>query len=158
MSIYHNDLLSAALGTKEHGGRTRGVSKKATFKEGFADINPEMYKKHDLFKQNIRDEAQKVGEESARKICEEYFSSMMQANLGLGIVPSTLQHQRPGSSVASTTDHAPIPDITESTPCDLYMVFGRSGKRKKVAAGMAHPGRELHNKTLPNEYVKVTVK
>ena len=31
------DVLSTAIGTKEHGGRIRGVSSKLTFREGFED-------------------------------------------------------------------------------------------------------------------------
>ena len=147
--LYHKDILTAGIGTKEHGGRTRGVSSKATFKEGFADTDPGMYKKHDLFKQSMRDEA--------RKVFQECFSSFMQANPRLSIVPTDVQPIMQGSSVASTGEHHPIPDITEQTPCELYMVFSRNAKRRKVATGMALPGRELHNKMIPEDYVRVSV-
>ena len=153
--LYHKDHLWAGLKTKEKGGRTRGVSSKATFKEGFANTDPHMYKKHDFFKKDIEEQARKAGEESARKVCEEYFSTMMP---GLAMVPVNAPQTPVPSSVASTPEYPPIPDITVSTPCELYMVFGRNGKRKMVATGFALPGRELHNKQMSKDYVKVDVR
>ncbi|GJN37192.1 hypothetical protein PR202_gb26120 [Eleusine coracana subsp. coracana] len=54
---YHKDELAKALGTKEHGGRVRGVSSSATWKEGFSETSSHLYKKHTLHKKEQEDKA-----------------------------------------------------------------------------------------------------
>lgn len=46
------DQLSVALGTSEHGGRVRGVSSKASWKDGFKE-DAASYKKRDRYKEEL---------------------------------------------------------------------------------------------------------
>jgi len=48
------DILSVGLGNLEHPGRVRGVSSRLGWKEGFPE-HAEMYRKHDRYKEAIRD-------------------------------------------------------------------------------------------------------
>ncbi|GJN03431.1 hypothetical protein PR202_ga20876 [Eleusine coracana subsp. coracana] len=54
---YHKDELAKAIGTKENGGRVRGVSSSATWKEGFSDRSLHLYKKHTLNRKEREDKA-----------------------------------------------------------------------------------------------------
>jgi len=45
-------VLSTALGSKEHGGRVRGVSSKLSFKDGFQE-DRSTYKRHDRYKEEM---------------------------------------------------------------------------------------------------------
>ncbi|KAK3155200.1 hypothetical protein QOZ80_2BG0200150 [Eleusine coracana subsp. coracana] len=54
---YHKNELAKAIGTKEHGGRVRGVSSSATWKEGFSETSSHLYKKHTLHKKEQEDKA-----------------------------------------------------------------------------------------------------
>ncbi|GJN24201.1 hypothetical protein PR202_gb11931 [Eleusine coracana subsp. coracana] len=56
---YHKDELGKAIGTKEHGGRVRGVSSSATGKQGFSETSSHLYKKHTLHKKEREDKAKK---------------------------------------------------------------------------------------------------
>jgi len=46
------DVLSTALGFKEHGGHVRGVSSKLSFKDGFQE-DRSTYKRHDRYKEEM---------------------------------------------------------------------------------------------------------
>jgi len=53
------DMLSEALGTKEHGGRIRGMSKHLSFKDGFSN-DRQRYRRHDRYKDEIKEAAEKA--------------------------------------------------------------------------------------------------
>ena len=46
------DVLSIAIGSKEHGGRVRGLSSKLSNKDGFEKDNAR-YRSHDCYKEEI---------------------------------------------------------------------------------------------------------
>ena len=46
------DVLSTAIGSKEHGGRVRGMSSKLSIKDGF-EKEQARYRSHDRYKQEI---------------------------------------------------------------------------------------------------------
>jgi hypothetical protein len=45
-------VLSTAIGSKEHGGRVRGLSSKLSIKDGF-EIDKARYRSHDRYKEEI---------------------------------------------------------------------------------------------------------
>ncbi|RLN07979.1 hypothetical protein C2845_PM11G17090 [Panicum miliaceum] len=47
-----NDALSTACGSKEHGGRVRGLSSKLSIKDGF-EKDRARYRSHDCYKDEI---------------------------------------------------------------------------------------------------------
>uniref|UniRef100_K3YBU0 Uncharacterized protein n=1 Tax=Setaria italica TaxID=4555 RepID=K3YBU0_SETIT len=53
------NVLSSALGTKEHGGHVRGVSSKLTIKDGFKRDRAS-YKSHSRYKDDLREEVEKA--------------------------------------------------------------------------------------------------
>ena len=46
------DVLSTAIGSKEHGGRVRGLSSKLSLKDGF-EMDRSRYRSHDRYKEEI---------------------------------------------------------------------------------------------------------
>ena len=61
------DVLSTAIGTKEHGGRIRGMSSKLTFREGFEE-DRSTYKRHDRYKEEMIQAAEKAAESKFKEI------------------------------------------------------------------------------------------
>ena len=61
------DVLSTAIGTKEHGGRIRGVSSKLTFRDGFEE-DRSTYKRHDRYKEEMVQAAERVVESKFKEI------------------------------------------------------------------------------------------
>ena len=61
------DVLSTALGSKEHGGRIRGVSSKLTFRDGFQE-DRSTYKRHDCYKEEIIQAAEKTAESKFKEM------------------------------------------------------------------------------------------
>ena len=61
------DVLSIALGSKEHGGHVRGVSSKLSFKDGFQK-DRSTYKRHDRYKEEMILAAEKAAESKFKKM------------------------------------------------------------------------------------------
>ena len=61
------DVLSTAIGTKEHGGRIRGVSSKLTFRDGFEE-DRSTYKWHDRYKEEMIQAAKKATESKFKEM------------------------------------------------------------------------------------------
>ena len=61
------DMLSTAIGTKEHGGRIRGVSSKLTFRDGFEE-DRFTYKRHDCYKEEMIQAAEKAVESKFKEM------------------------------------------------------------------------------------------
>uniref|UniRef100_K3ZEJ1 DUF8039 domain-containing protein n=1 Tax=Setaria italica TaxID=4555 RepID=K3ZEJ1_SETIT len=122
------DVLSSALGTKEHGGRVRGVSSKLSIKDGF-ERDRASYKSHSRYKEDLR--------EAAEKALQTRFKTSV------------------GSTIAQPY---PIDSICINTPCSLHISVGRAGKTKEVAKGLAIPVDCLfEGKPIPRYYACVTV-
>jgi hypothetical protein len=62
------DVLSIAIGSKEHGGRVRGLSSKFTIKDGFQQ-DRNSYRKHDCYKEQL----QEAAEEALKSKFRHYF-------------------------------------------------------------------------------------
>ena len=60
-------MLSTALGSKEHGGRVRGVSSKLTFRDGFQE-DRSTYKRHDRYKEEMIQAGEKVVESKFKEM------------------------------------------------------------------------------------------
>ena len=61
------DVLSTAIGTKEHGGRIRGMSSKLTFREGFEE-DRSTYKRNDSYKEEMIQAVEKAAESKFKEI------------------------------------------------------------------------------------------
>jgi hypothetical protein len=61
------DVLSTAIGTKEHGGHIRGVSSKLTFREGFEE-DRSTYKRHDCYNEEMIQAAEKAAESKFKEM------------------------------------------------------------------------------------------
>jgi hypothetical protein len=64
------------------------------------------------------------------------------------------------SSVASTGNKVryPVDDITRPVACTLVIRYDINNQRtKKVATGLAIPGRKFHGNDIPEEYCRVEV-
>ena len=73
-------MLSTAIGSKEHGGRVRGMSSKLSIKDGF-EKDKARYRSHDRYKEEIV--------AAAENIKQAKFKDMLRAALAE-------QHQQPG--------------------------------------------------------------
>ena len=60
-------MLSTALGSKEYGGRVRGVSSKLTFRDGFQE-DRSTYKRHDCYNEKMIQAAEKAAESKFKEI------------------------------------------------------------------------------------------
>ena len=65
------DVLSTALGSKEHGGRVRGMSSKLSFEDGFQE-DRSIYKRHDHYKEEMI----QVAEQAAESKFKEMFAQI----------------------------------------------------------------------------------
>ncbi|KAK3119947.1 hypothetical protein QOZ80_9AG0678430 [Eleusine coracana subsp. coracana] len=163
----HKDELAKAIGTKEHGGRVRGVSSSATWKEGFSDTSSHLYKKHTLNQKEREDKAKEdwrrqllmfaIDKESGR------LDPNLQATMDAFLRGSSTSTQSSISMQPSVSGQPSVPmqseteNITEDTPCELHVPFRYKRKTMKVASGTVFPGEKLHNRDIPLGYVRVTV-
>ncbi|KAJ1277133.1 hypothetical protein BS78_05G271200 [Paspalum vaginatum] len=138
------DFLTVAIGTKEHGGRCRGISSKLNWKEGFAE---------DHYNQEMRETAEQVFK-------ERFFTFVkntpglaipgLASSLGLDSSPGLASSPGLGSTpclvvpLPSGDQHA-IDSITSPTPCE-------------VARALVIPGSGLfHGTPIPPDYARVQV-
>jgi len=89
------DVLSTAIGTKEHGGRIRGVSSKLTFRDGFEE-DRSTYKRHDRYKEEMIQAAEKAAESKFK----EMFAQLAEQQSGqIWMNPLQLGQQQSGHMV-----------------------------------------------------------
>jgi hypothetical protein len=157
-----NDILSGALGNTEHTRHICGIISQMPWKIGFPN-EAWSYKKHDRYKRNLEDAI----EEKMNPMFETKFRSYMQnlskeRQLELQQVTQNLSPPPLLSSIGSTSTLCmwyPIDDITGDMPCRLHIPLGRGeNKTKKVAIGVAIPGRVFHNNPILAEYTKVFIR
>ena len=128
------DVLSTALGSKEHGGCVRGMSSKLSFKDGFQE-DRSTYKRHDRYKEEMIQAADQVAESKFR----EMFGQIAEQQSGkiVTMPPPVLAQSNSTcaqSNVASTIAQPySVDSVTSTTPCMLLYPIGRVGKTKEVA-------------------------
>ena len=136
-------MLSTTIGSKEHGGRVRGLSSKLSIKDGF-EKDKARYRSHDRYKEEIV--------AAAENVIHAKFKDMLRAALAE-------QHQQPGlimfnpsqevgqqqmvvmaplvigrassacaqsSAALNTAEPYPVDAITSITPCLLLYPIGRA--------------------------------
>ena len=137
-------MLSTALGSKEYGGRVRGVSSKLTFRDWFQE-DRSTYKRHDRYKEEMIQAAEQAAESKFR----EMFAQIVEHQSGqiVTMPPPVLAQSNSTcaqSSVASTTAQPyPVDSVTSNTPCLLLYPIGRAGKTKEVAKAHVDPAGAL---------------
>ena len=167
-------MLSTAIGSKEHGGRVRGLSSKWSLKDGF-EKDRSRYKSHDRYKEEIVAAAKIAMEAKFKDLLRAtvvdqqsgllLFNSVQEVGQNQLVVmpapppvlaqPSTCAQR----SAASTTGELyPVDRITTSTPCLLLYPIGRAGKTKEVAKALVEPvGGLFEGKPVPPLYACVQV-
>ena len=167
------EVLSKAIGSKEHGGRIRGISSKLSFKDGFQEDRA-TYKTHNRYKEEMIEAAEQVAESKFKEILAQIAEQQQSRQLWMN--PLLLGQQQSGqlvampppvcaqanttcaqSSVASTTAQPfPVDSITCTTLCMLLYPIGRAGKTKEVAKAHVDPFWGLfEGKPIPPLYACV---
>ena len=101
------DVLSTALGSKEHGGRIRGVSSKLTFKDGSQE-DRSTYKRNDRYKEEMIQVAEKV----AKSKFKEMFAQIPEQQSGQLVTmphPVLAQSNQTCSEQCCVNDSTTIP-------------------------------------------------
>ncbi|KAJ1262223.1 hypothetical protein BS78_09G090500 [Paspalum vaginatum] len=148
------DFLTVAIGTKEHGGRFRGILSKLNWKEGFAEDRYK-YKKHDLYKQEMR--------ENVEQVFKERFFAFVKNTLGLAI-PGLASSPDISSTpclvlpLIPSNDQRVVDSVTSLTPCELHIPLGIHGRTEEVARALVIPRSGLfHGIPIPPDYARVQV-
>ena len=142
------DELSLGLGNKEHTGRTRGLGKRTTWKQGFEE-DRHMYKKHGRDRETSLE--LQVKALVAKALEEQGLSTeprILVTPLGeLALVGSPPKVPSSQGFTAATT---PVDRIREPTRCTLVFLSGQQNTVMEVATGVAHPlGGLHHNNKIP---------
>ena len=144
-----NDLLTKALGNKEHPGRTQGIGSKVPLKEGFPK---------DLHKYKSR----KNAEQRRREEFKAAFGEMYEEKKKKERQEQETLASPPVPSSAGSVDQVepfgmfPMDSITEPARCKLYVSAGKGAFKIEVASGMAYPERLWHGNPVSPAYVRVT--
>ena len=148
-------MLSTAIGSKEHGGRVRGLSSKLSFKDGF-EKDQSRYKSHDRYKEEIVEAAEIAMEAKFKDLLRATVVDQQSGLLLFNLAQEVGQNQlvvmpapppvlaQPStcaqSSVALTAGELyPVDRITTTTPCLLLYPVGRAEKTKEVAKALVEP-------------------
>ena len=80
------EVLRTVIGSKEHGGRVRGVPSKLTLKDGFQQ-DQASYRRHDCYKEEMKEAAEKALQDKFRDFFLAQMAEQQQSRL-LWIAPS----------------------------------------------------------------------
>jgi hypothetical protein len=167
-------VLSTANGSKEHGGRVRGVSSKLTIKDGFRQ-DQVSYRRHDCYKEEMKEVDEKALESKFRElfraaVVEEQHSRLLSINPSQEVGQQQMVMMPPPvlgqanttcaqSSVSSTIAQPYLVDcISVTTPCLLLYSIGGAGKTKEAAKAQVYPvGGLFEGKPIPPLYACVQV-
>lgn len=154
-----NDQLTAALGSKDHAGRTRAISPMAPWNLGFPD-DVSSYKK--------RDPPPTQDKVARHEEWQEHFWQFMRDNPEIAkpfeippIPCLDVNNVAIQDNVTNVDPPAhdeviyPIDKIIEDTPCTLNLIKGRTGRIVPVALGTAMVGCTFHNRPIPVELAMV---
>jgi hypothetical protein len=153
------DELSLALGNPEHTGRTRGLGKTVTWKQGFVE-DSHMYNKRGRNREaNLEATvAALVAKELAKHGLNTESQTPMEPVGESALVPRPLGVT---SSQASTAhDITDVDRIRVPTSCTLLVPMGRGTKvvMAQAAMGVAHPpGGVWHCRPIPEDFTRVEV-
>jgi hypothetical protein len=142
------DVLTFALGNPEHRGRVRGMSSRKSWKSvecWQSDANT--YHSRQRYKEGLRQEGR---DEALREMISTQITHMFTSDdpkvveqrnqmfrqAGILVTPAQGQFAVP---MIGVPQRYPVDDITQMTRCRLYVPYGRSGKKKFVANGVAFP-------------------
>ena len=168
-----NDVLTKALGNKEHPGRTRGTEGSVPWKDGFPECL-ESYRSRERKKKQEKSRIELIEERLMRQ--EQKIESLQsQQNTG----PSRRQLEDPllvtagpspsqrKSSVASTefrgdeaqiTPRYPVDDITGKENCELHIKVCNLSLKVAVGYALPHdPNAPIHGNRIPPGYAIVAV-
>jgi hypothetical protein len=165
-------MLSAASGSKEHGGRVRGVSSKLTIKHRFQNDRTR-YRSHDRYKEEIREAAEKELHEKFKDLFIATLAEQQQSGL-LWFNPSQEVGQQQmvmpppvlgqvsmcaqSNDALTTAQSYPMDIITSTTPYLLLYPICRAGKTKEVAKAQVEPvGGLFEGKPIPPLYACIQV-
>ena len=114
------------------------------WKEGFT-ADRHKYKKHDRFKQEMR--------ETAKEVFMEEVRSFLTADGKLSAPDNTA-----GSPEIQLPPSFPVDSIKSPTPCELHIPLGIHGRTEEAAKAIAIPDSGLfHGTPIPSEYVRIEV-
>ncbi|KAJ1268441.1 hypothetical protein BS78_07G135500 [Paspalum vaginatum] len=160
------DFLIVAIGTKEHGGRCRGISSKLNWKEGFTEDRYK-YKKHDHNKKEMRETAEQVFKKRFFTFVKNTPSLAipgLASSLDLDSSPGLASSPDIGSTpclvlpLIPSNDQRAVDSVTYLTPCELHIPLGIHGRTEEVARALAIPGSGLfHGTSIPPDYARVQV-
>jgi hypothetical protein len=107
-----------------------------------------MYKRHDRFKQAMRETTEQVFMEKIKSLAEQTIQD-------LAVVPGVARPQS-----VNPKGHAlrALHTITSLNPCELHIPLGIRGRTEEVAKALAIPGSSLfHGTPIPPNYSRVQV-
>lgn len=166
----HDDILSSALGTKEHGGRVSGVGGSVKIKDVFGSGK----NKHNGVVSV--DELAKITQEITKKVQKEFeekmndmmnsklegiFNQLKQIGVSLPDDIGTSKNEVIRRSCQSVDREDHFSDLKIPTLCSLWVLHSEKG-RVVVARGTIFPSNSqgstmLHNKPIAPHNVKVSV-
>jgi hypothetical protein len=172
------DILTTGLGNPEHPGRVRGISSKEGWKEGFGPQWKGLYKKHDRYKEEMANYFKEKAKKEFKGLMSEMLSNptlelMQQLASAMSVQQMTTPQmqiipaaQPPASTEGTTITSSiaskgnkvryPVDDITRPVACTLVIRYGINNQRtKKVAIGLAIPGRKFHGNDITEEYCRI---
>ena len=162
-----NDVLTRALGNKEHPGRTRGVGivpwQKAF--EGESSSYRSRARARTRREEELQRFRQEIEDSMQERIAAQVQLALQSMTQGQTIPTRTSPVRKGRSSCGSTympdeeelnAPH-PVDDITE--PVNVRLYIRQQWTKDKVAVGQAFPRGDgtIHGKAMPRQYVRVSI-
>src|SRR5438045_2433353 len=134
-----NDILTQALGNKEHSGRTRGIGSKVPWKKGFPQ---------DLYRYKFRRNAEQKRLEEYKAAFEQMYDEKKRKEREEqeALVSPTVRSSAGSVDQAEPFGKFPVDSITGPTRCKLYVPIAKGSFKIEVALGMVYPERLWHGK------------
>ncbi|CAO2147652.1 unnamed protein product [Urochloa humidicola] len=176
-----NDVLTRALGNKEHYDRVRGcglvpwelgfaeysdsyrsrsrskAQQQAVCEEVLQGFRAEMHAQNAKFRETLREQLRiKIRGEIEQTMSRP--TELAAEDCGPVVVPPRSSSGSNMNPVEDPSQRFPVDEITEPKPCKLYVMAGFI--KTKVAMGLAMPTQEkevLHCRELPIGYARVTL-
>ena len=150
-----NDLLTKALGNKEHSGRTRGIGSKVGWKHGFPEAAG--YRSRDRYKKTLEEQIQEHVKFQFEKMWNEKEQEKAAERMVIEQPTSSPGFRSSVGSTHADSQKYPVDEITDATSCILHVPVGKGDFTVEAATGQAIPGRVFHYQDIPAGYAKVQV-